>query len=73
MSKASIQFVGGGDNTVFDAFVKSLSVGKAIEGLNQSSPLAAQVIQTSLGMLARVATNKGDARHAQPTARSEAG
>lgn len=72
MSKASIQFVGGGDNTVFDAFVKSLSVGKAIEGLNQSSPLAAQVIQTSLGMLARVATNKGDARHAQATARSEA-
>jgi uncharacterized membrane protein YqiK len=73
MSKASIQFVGGGDNTVFDAFVKSLSVGKAIEGLNQSSPLAAQVIQTSLGMLARVAASKGDSRHAQPASRSEAG
>lgn len=53
MSKANIQFVGGGDNKVFDAFVKSLSVGKAIEGLNQTSPLAAQVIQAGLGMLAQ--------------------
>jgi hypothetical protein len=58
MSKANIQFVGGGDNTVFDAFVKSLSVGKAIEGLNQSSPLAAQALQTGLGLLARVASDK---------------
>lgn len=58
MSKASIQFVGGGDNTVFDAFVKSLSVGKAIEGLSQSSPLAAQALQTGLGLLSRVASNK---------------
>ncbi|QVI84916.1 hypothetical protein KHW14_21835 [Pseudomonas viridiflava] len=62
MSKASIQFVGGGDNGVFDAFVKSLSVGKAIEGLNQSSPLAAQVIQTGLGMLSRVATERASDR-----------
>jgi uncharacterized membrane protein YqiK len=63
MSKASIQFVGGGDNTVFDAFVKSLSVGKAIEGLNQSSPLAAQVVQAGLGMLARVGARQSDAQN----------
>jgi len=58
MSKANIQFVGGGDNTVFDAFVKSLAVGKAIEGLNQSSPLAAQVIQAGLGMLNKRLNNE---------------
>ena len=49
MSKANIQFVGGGDSQVFDAFIKSLSVGKAIEGLSQSSPLAAQALQAGLG------------------------
>ncbi|RRV05989.1 hypothetical protein EGJ27_14985 [Pseudomonas sp. v388] len=69
MSKASIQFVGGGDNSVFDAFVKSLSVGKAIEGLNQSSPLAAQVIQAGLGMLSRVAGDKVVARQPESQAR----
>lgn len=69
MSKASIQIVGGGDNSVFDAFVKSLSVGKAIEGLNQSSPLAAQVIQAGLGMLSRVAGDKVVARQPESQAR----
>lgn len=70
MSKANIQFVGGGDNTVFDAFVKSLSVGKAIEGLNQSSPLAAQVIQAGLGMLAQRAGTARDASRGTPVADS---
>lgn len=72
MSKASIQFVGGGDNQVFDAFVKSLSVGKAIEGLNQSSPLAAQVIQGGLGLLGKSLAQRNVNSSAVPVSEADA-
>ncbi|WP_032606950.1 hypothetical protein [Pseudomonas avellanae] len=68
MSKANIQFVGGGDSQVFDAFIKSLSVGKAIEGLSQSSPLAAQALQAGLGMLAKAAASRPSEHKAVPVA-----
>ncbi len=48
LSKANIDIVGG-EGAFFDSFAKSLSVGKAIEGVAGKSPLVGDLIQKLLG------------------------
>lgn len=48
LSKAKIDIVGG-EGAFFDSFAKSLSVGKAIEGVAGKSPLVGDLIQKLLG------------------------
>ena len=48
LSKANIDIVGG-EGAFFDSFAKSLSVGKAIEGVAGKSPLVNDLIQRFLG------------------------
>lgn len=47
LSKANIDIVGG-EGAFFDSFAKSLSVGKAIEGVVGKSPLVGELIQRFL-------------------------
>ena len=48
LSKANIDIVGG-EGQFFDSFAKSLSVGKAIEGVVGKSPLVGELIERFLG------------------------
>lgn len=48
LSKANIDIVGG-EGQFFDSFAKSLSVGKAIEGVVGKSPLVGELIERFMG------------------------
>ena len=58
LSKAKLEIIGGNDK-FFDSFSKAISVGKAIEGSVNESPVLQTALQTVLN---RIGAGKGDGK-----------